>query len=132
VTDVPREPSGGGRRVGGQGGADPAVGPQLPAREPARSSGDADQPVGPLFYGPPGPYNTEAEAIGAIGQPAEGERPRQLNLARLQTAADRAGVRLGSYDTRVLRWLAEQDPAAGEVIAALIDRAAGTNDAIYR
>jgi hypothetical protein len=91
-----------------------------------------DQPVGPSFYGPPGPYDTESEATGAIGQPAEGERPRQLNLARLQTAADRAGVRLGSYDTRVLRWLAEQDPAAGEVIAALIDRAAGTNDAIYR
>ncbi|MCW2539649.1 MAG: hypothetical protein JWN95_1374 [Frankiales bacterium] len=94
--------------------------------------GDADQPVGPLFYGPAGPYDAEAEATGAIVQPAEGERPRQLNLARLQTAADRAGVRLGSYDTRVLRWLAEQDPAVVEVIAAMIDRAAGTNDDTYR
>jgi hypothetical protein len=62
----------------------------------------------------------------------EGERPRQLNLARLQTAVDRAGVRLGSYDARVIRWLAEQDPAVVEVLAAMIDRAAGTKDDIYR
>jgi hypothetical protein len=132
VTDVPQESPGGVGRFGRPGGADPAVGHPLSTVEPAQSTRDAGQPVGPLFYGPPGPYDTEAEAVGAIGQPAEGERPRQLNLARLQTAADRAGVRLGSYDTRVLRWLAEQDPAAVEVIAAMIDRAAGTNDDIYR
>lgn len=102
MSDVPQEPAGCSGRFGRPGRADPAVGAQLSAPEAAPSSGDADQPGGSLFYGPPGPYATEAEAIGAMGQPAEGERPRQLNLARLQTAADRAGVRLGSYDTRVV------------------------------
>jgi hypothetical protein len=77
------------------------------------------------YYGPPGPYGTESEAITASGLPdLEPGKYYNHNLSRLTAAASAAGVQLGSYDTRILTWLADREPQVVEAIAALIDRAA--------
>lgn len=41
----------------------------------------------------------------------------------------RTGVQVGSYDQRILDWLAGWEPQTVEVIAALIDRAGAPLDA---
>jgi hypothetical protein len=81
---------------------------------------------GVVSYGPRGPYGTELEAIGASGQ--RDRMPGEYaahNLARLIDTVDAAGVALGSYDLRILTWLAgHAEPQAVEVLAAIIERAA--------
>jgi hypothetical protein len=83
------------------------------------------------YFGPRGPYGTELEAIGSTGQSdwAPGTH-RDRNLNRLTSAAANAGVELGSYDMRILTWLAGFEPQAVEVIAAIVDRAAGRQDTV--
>lgn len=61
------------------------------------------------YYGPPGPYGTESEAIAASGLPGlEPGKYYSHNLSRLTDAASAAGVQLGSYDTRILTWLSDR------------------------
>jgi len=77
------------------------------------------------YYGPRGPYGTEQEAIAASGVPGwERAEYTTRNLARITGAVEAAGVELGSYDLRILTWLAGWEPQAVEVIAAVIERAA--------
>jgi hypothetical protein len=77
------------------------------------------------YYGPRGPYGTEREVTDAIGlaQWDAGDYT-ECNAARLSEATTAAGVELGPYDQRILRWLAGWEPQTVEVIAALIERAA--------
>jgi hypothetical protein len=93
----------------------------------------ANQP-GPMSveidsYGPPGPYGTEIDAIAAARQRRADTSTtnNDAKLNRLLTAADHAHVEVGSYDLRVLNWLACAEPQIVEVVAALIDRAAESN-----
>ncbi|SOD72902.1 hypothetical protein SAMN05892883_2218 [Jatrophihabitans sp. GAS493] len=77
------------------------------------------------YYGPRGPYGTESEVIAATGQrdwPIT-DSHAEHNAARLQEAVTAAGVEVGSYDQRILSWLAGYEPQTVEVIAALIARA---------
>lgn len=80
-----------------------------------------------LYFGPRGPYGTEREAFDSWRQRAtdSGEHTPD-NLASLLAATAAAGVELGSYDKRILAWLAGWEPQVVEVIAALIERAADT------
>lgn len=48
----------------------------------------------------------------------------ERNAARLREVITAAGVEVGSYDQRILDWLAGWEPQTVEVIAALIERAA--------
>lgn len=74
-------------------------------------SGRADRPV------PWGPYETEqqarADAAYAYELPLCSVRRGALadaNLARLTDVCDRAGIVLGAFDSRILRWLANYEP----------------------
>jgi hypothetical protein len=61
-----------------------------------------------------GPYDTEAQARGVLG-----EGNRRL----LRSALDAAGVDLGAYDHAIVDWLAGYEPATVAVIASWISRA---------
>lgn len=76
-----------------------------------------------LYFGPRGPYGTEREAIDAARQRATSGDQINDNLALLTAAATEAGVELGSYDNRVIHWLAGWEPQLCEVVAAIIERA---------
>ena len=93
-----------------------------------RSPDEREMPVDamqPLYYGPRGPYGTEQEALDSSQQRATGgSDQRTANLAALLAASSDAGVELGSYDHRVLTWLADSEPQIVEVVAAIIERAA--------
>ena len=70
-----------------------------------------------------GPYETEREAAAASLWELQG-RPgdqRTMNLADL--AAECAGIQLGTYDWRIIEWLANYEPATVAVICGLISRA---------
>ncbi|MFI5080130.1 MAG: hypothetical protein ACHQCE_03595 [Streptosporangiales bacterium] len=76
-----------------------------------------------------GPFSTEAEArkaaLAAAGPPRSGwsilaeDQRREL----LMDACADAGVTLGEYDSRILRWVAGWEDATVAVIAGLITRA---------
>jgi hypothetical protein len=80
-----------------------------------------------------GPFETEREAreaaqqyTGPPGASLTGP-PGQLataNLAMLTDAVNAAGLELGTWDWRILNWLAGYEPATCAVIAGLITRAA--------
>jgi hypothetical protein len=79
---------------------------------------------------PPGPYETEADTRPVTRPVYEAFRvdpgvgkmaPHNLKL--LTDAVAVAGVELGDYDNRILRWLAGWEPATCAVIAGLITRA---------
>jgi hypothetical protein len=76
-----------------------------------------------------GPFETEREANAAsrwqhLGRPLAGPEPmREANLVQLLDACADAGVEVGAYDSRILHWLANYEPATCAVIAGLIGRA---------
>ena len=83
---------------------------------------------------PPGPFATEAEARAAAkalgGPPEEGwsilsQEQRHRMMVR---ACETAGVRLGDYDDRILRWLAGSGDGPCAVICGLVLRAAAAGD----
>lgn len=77
-----------------------------------------------------GLFDTEREAIDAsrwqqLDQPTKAvETMREANLAELTEACAAAGVQVGEYDGRILRWLADMEPQMCAVVAGLITRAA--------
>jgi hypothetical protein len=74
-----------------------------------------------------GPYETEQEAVAAIRHiyetPAELGAVHTPNLRLLLDACADAGVMVGTYDVRILEWLANYEPATSAVVAGLITRA---------
>ena len=87
-----------------------------------------------------GPYQSEDDAIRdpAVQAIFEGMR-RSPQAARMQDGSSRliftacalAGVELGDYDVRIIRWASGFEPQSAAVIAGLITRAAaGKPDAV--
>jgi hypothetical protein len=81
-----------------------------------------------------GPFHTEREAsahpaVRAIYDAMHASLRRGVgdeeNLRLLEQACKAAGVELGAYDRRILRWLAGWEAEACAVVAGLITRAAG-------
>jgi hypothetical protein len=84
-----------------------------------------------------GPFETAREAselpaVRATYDAAHASNRRgvigERNLAMLLDAVADAGVELGAYDARILRWLAGWEPQTCAVIAGLITRAAAGRD----
>jgi hypothetical protein len=78
---------------------------------------------------PAGPFGTEAEARAAakaLGGPPEpgwsilSEGQRRLML---EVECEAAGVELGDYDARILRWLADWEDGICAVVVGLVTRA---------
>ena len=82
--------------------------------------------------GPRGPYGTEDEAIAdpavqaiyAAMRASRDYRMQDGSAAMILAACEEAGVELGAYDARIVRWVAGFEPQAAAVIAGLIARAA--------
>ena len=81
---------------------------------------------------PAGPFETEGAArthpaVRAVYEAMRATDRRgvmpDLGEAMMTGACERAGVTLGAYDARILRWLAGFEPQACAVIAGLIARA---------
>jgi hypothetical protein len=80
--------------------------------------------------GDTGPFETEVEAIAAPAVQAVYEAMRSRN-ARMQdgsaamilAACEGAGVTLGAYEARIVRWVAGFEPQAAAALAAIIARA---------
>lgn len=75
-----------------------------------------------------GPYETEAATRGEpLPSAVSGLHNRDLvgetMLAHLTAACEAAGVELGAFDLRILRWLAGWEPSTVQVIIGLISRA---------
>lgn len=74
---------------------------------------------------PRGPFGSDREASAASEWSRSGRPPGRmaaLNYRDLLTAVKDAGLELGAYDDRVLRWLAGFEPAATMAVAGLIAR----------
>jgi hypothetical protein len=73
------------------------------------------------------PYETERQAREAARHITDSSLESwQDGLQRLlEDACTAAGVQLGAYDQRILRWLAGWEPATCAVVAGLISRAHG-------
>jgi hypothetical protein len=73
----------------------------------------------------PGPYETERDARMAVSHitRSTAESWQDGSQRLLEDACTAAGVTLGAYDQRILRWLAGFEPATCAVIAGLISRA---------
>jgi hypothetical protein len=69
-----------------------------------------------------GPYETEHQAHSAVARPGS-ILPESERLHLLTEACKAAGVDLGSYDARIVRWLAGWDDSTVAVVAGLIERA---------
>lgn len=73
-----------------------------------------------------GPYATEREAIAdsrdVLDLPPSTEWDR-ATVRKMQAVCAEAGVELGEYDERIIRWLAKWEPQAVQVIVGLISRA---------
>jgi hypothetical protein len=88
---------------------------------------------------PNGPYETEDQALADPAvQGIYAAMRRSPQAARMQDGSSRliftacavAGVELGDYDVRIIRWVAGFEPQSSAVIAGLITRAAvGEQDA---
>lgn len=79
---------------------------------------------------PGGPYETQRQAAADVAEVYEQSRrsSRQgemgdANLARLHHACERAGITLGTFDDRILAWLAGYEPETCAVIAGVVTRA---------
>lgn len=80
-----------------------------------------------------GPYETERQARAekfpreAYARHRVGrDAPTDANaaaLAHLVAACEAAGVELGAYDLRILRWLAGWEPETVQVVMGLVGRA---------
>jgi hypothetical protein len=83
-----------------------------------------------------GPFETEDEAradprVRAVyaAMQASTEFRMQDGAARIITSAcEQAGVQLGAYEARIVRWVAGFEPQSALVIAALVERAAAGPD----
>ena len=85
-----------------------------------------------------GPFDSEDEVLADAGVQQIYARMRASREFRMQdgsaalifTACALAGVELGGYDVRIIRWVAGFEPQSSAVIAGLITRAAaGKQDA---
>jgi hypothetical protein len=86
-----------------------------------------------------GPFETERQALDTPAvravytafeaAPGPG-RMQPPNLAMLRAACERAGIELGTYDVRILAWLAGWEPQICAVIAGLITRARSHGEAV--
>jgi hypothetical protein len=79
-----------------------------------------------------GPYNTESATYTSPlyrawrDMPVQrdgGQAARDLQFDHLTQACKAAGVELGEYDTRILRWLAAYETASVQVVIGVIGRA---------
>jgi hypothetical protein len=72
-----------------------------------------------------GPYETEQQAhaasLWATHGKAQGMDMDAANMADL--AAELSGIELGTYDRRIVEWLANWEPSTVAVICGLISRA---------
>jgi len=93
----------------------------------------ADVPGGMPYRGPRGPFDTEDQArthpaVRAVYEAARASSRRGAmqdpSEALITGACEAAGVALGEYDARIVRWVAGFEPQACAVIAGLIIRAA--------
>jgi len=77
---------------------------------------------------PLGPFDTSSEALLAL-RPEHGSYvgPDAL-FDLLKSTMDAAGVALGAWDWRLLRWLAGQDAQTVAAIAGWVGRAGGEDD----
>ena len=89
-----------------------------------------------------GPYETESATyaepmytawrdlpLGGIHEfKVNRQRSEDLKLNHLLAACGNAGVHLGKYDQRILRWLAGFETAAVQVVIGLISRAHALDD----
>ncbi|MGH3246520.1 MAG: hypothetical protein ACRDOI_09945 [Trebonia sp.] len=82
---------------------------------------------------PSGPFDTEDQArthpaVRAVYDAMRASTRRgemgDSGEAMILAACDRAGVELGKYDARIVRWLAGFEPQACAVVAGLVARAA--------
>jgi hypothetical protein len=82
---------------------------------------------------PNGPFQTEDEvlaspAVQGIYAAMRGSREYRMqdgSAALIFAACALAGVELGDYDVRIIRWVSGFEPQSAAVIATLIARAAG-------
>ncbi len=77
-----------------------------------------------------GPFQTEDEAIAEPAVQAiynamrtSDARMQDGSAALILAACERAGVTLGAYEARIVRWVAGFEPQAAAALAAIIDRA---------
>jgi len=70
-----------------------------------------------------GPYETEREARAAAEAATGGEHGTAANFAILASAIEAAGIEMGTWDWRVVNWLAGWERSTVAVIAGLIARA---------
>ena len=86
-----------------------------------------------------GPFETEQQALDtpavrtvyAAFEAAPGlGRMQPPNLAMLRAACEEAAVELGTYDLRILAWLAGWEPQVCAVVAGLITRAGSHGEAV--
>lgn len=67
------------------------------------------------------------EAAASVYDAAETDRARgvmaEANHGRLLDTCKAAGIHLGAYDHRILRWLAGWEPETVQVVIGLIERA---------
>lgn len=78
-----------------------------------------------------GPYETEEQAhaewlpqaVRDLAAGAQGHLAREWCTDALLGACQQAGVTLGAYDERIIRWLAMWEPETVQVIIGLVDRA---------
>ena len=86
-----------------------------------------------------GPFETERQALDTPAvravyttfeaAPGPG-RMQPPNLAMLRAACEEADVELGTYDLRILAWLAGWEPQICAVVAGLITRARSHGEAV--
>jgi hypothetical protein len=83
---------------------------------------------------PHGPFESEDQALAESAVQAVYEAFRRSpgqgkmqagGAAMIEDACKRAGITLGAYDLKIIRWLAGFEPQACAVIAGLVARAAG-------
>jgi len=79
---------------------------------------------------PTGPYETQQQVRADVADVYEHSRRSavrgvlaEANLAYLADVCERAGVRVGVFDARILTWLANWEPETCAVVAGLITRA---------
>lgn len=80
---------------------------------------------------PVGPFETEDQALADPAVRAIYEQMRRSRDYRMQDgsaamilqACEQAGVSLGAYDARIVRWIAGFEPQAAAALAGIIDRA---------
>lgn len=109
------------------------VAPDRPAPDPCMRWGrpESDHHAGPFETAR---QALDTPAVRAVfttfeAAPAQG-RMQPPNLAMLRAACEGADVKLGTYDLRILAWLAGWEPQICAVVAGLITRAGSRGEAV--